>query len=192
MLLVSSNSHFNKALTVPHSEASGFSLVEGLVAAVIVIVALAGTLTGFNLATSSIRRTSEVGGANLAIDNDISRIKNLAFLYTSCVVASGSVPAAGACDVAPGTANYYFPAAPANAQDFFDACRSNSAGSHITAAFVVAVSALPAPGSGVIRQNVVRDDPNDSSNHLVNISYTLPSGATRLVKVSPVVSAWCG
>ena len=127
MLLVSSNSHLNKPLTLPSSEASGFSIVEGLVAAVIVVVALAGTLTGFNLTTSSIRRTSEVGGANLAVDNDISRIKNLSFLYTSCVVASGSVPADGACDVAPGTANYYFPSAPANAQAFFDACRSDSA-----------------------------------------------------------------
>jgi type II secretory pathway pseudopilin PulG len=192
MLLVSNRLHLNKNLMVLHSEASGFSLVEGLVAAVIVVVALAGTLTGFNLATSSIRRTSDVGGANSAVDNDISRIKNLSFLYTSCVVASGSVPAVGSCDVAPGTANYYFPSAPANAQAFFDACRSGSAGSHITAAFITAVNALPAPGSGVIRQIAVRDNSSDSSNHLVNIGYTLPSGATRLVKVSPVVSAWCG
>ena len=173
---------------------AGFSIVEGLIAAAILIAALLGTAGAFNLIASSIKGTSDKNSANLAIDRDMSAIKQLAAKYTSCVVPSGSIPAEGDCDVSSNFSAYYFPQNPAPAEQnkFFAACRSSAPGSHITAGLVKAIDGLPEVGSGVTRAAAVREDGSDPQNHNIIILYQRGGSTIRLAKISPVVSAWCG
>lgn len=175
---------------------AGFSVIEGIIASVIVVVAVMGTAAAFNLITSSISGTSKKNAANIAIDKDISLVKKLSIDYTSCVNPVGSVPAGGAaCDVTNNFSNYYFPKS-ALASDhnlFFAACRSNSPGSHITAGFKAAIDAIPADlGAGVVREPAIREDGADPQNHNIIVEYKSSGSLARVIKVSPVVSAWCG
>lgn len=178
----------------PQSSFAGFSIVEGLIASVVVIVAVLGTAAAFNLITSSIAGTSSKNAVATAIDKDISMIKDLSSRYTSCVVPSGSVPANGACDVSNNLSAYYFPQSTLETEKnkFFAACRSSTASSHITAGFVTAINALPKLESGVIRKPAVREDGADPKNHSIIVEYQVNGSTVRLVKVSPVVSSWCG
>lgn len=172
----------------------GFSLVEGLVAGVVVLVAVLGTAVAFNLVTSFINRTAGLNAVNAAIDRDVALVKGLASDYTSCVEPTGSVPSAGDCDVGKNFSAYYFPmdAAPEEQQKFFDACLEDTESAHITAGFVEAIDDLPAPGSGVTRNPAYREDGTDHKNHTVVVEYVAGGSVVRLLKVYPVVSSWCG
>lgn len=203
MLLVSERlllRQSSRQLLTRHSYRSysdaGFSIVEGIIASVILIVAVMGTAAAFNLITSSISGTSKKNAANIAIDKDISLIKKFSVDYTSCVNPTGSVPVDGAaCDVSSTFSNYYFPktAVVSEQNQFFAACRSTSPGSHITANFKTAIDAIPADlGSGVVRQPAVREDGADPQNHNIIIEYKSDGSSIRLIKVVPVVSSWCG
>ncbi|MCP9804637.1 hypothetical protein KBY75_13795 [Cyanobium sp. T1G-Tous] len=181
----------------PHSYIdAGFSVVEGIIASVILIVAVMGTVAAFNLITSSISGTSKKNAANIAIDKDISLIKKLSVEYTSCVNPVGSVPGAGAaCDVTNNFSNYYFPksALVSDQNQFFAACRSTNPGSHITAGFKTAIDAISADlGAGIVRQPAIREDGADPQNHNIIVEYKISGSSVRLIKVSPVVSSWCG
>jgi prepilin-type N-terminal cleavage/methylation domain-containing protein len=169
----------------------GFSLVEGLVAMVVLSVALIGTTAAFNLITSSIGGTGSRNSANLAIDNDIAGIKQLAANYTSCVYPLGPVTSAtGECSADISTSEYYFPEEPANWEVFLRSCRGDDV-QHITVNLISAINARPAVAAGVVRQSAVREDVTDPKNHAIVVSYQ-GQGISRLVKVVPVVSAWCG
>jgi hypothetical protein len=183
----------------PPASAAGFSLTEALVAAVILAVALVGSSGALRGITGLLGRSGQVNAMSLAIDNDISEIKRLASLYTACLVPSGSMLSAGqSCGtgITPDKAAYYFPADPglneANITAFFAACNAASAGSHITQGFITAIGQLPPVGAGVSRSTVEREAPTDPANHNVIVRYTAPdSPMQRMIKVTPVVSAWC-
>ena len=178
---------------------AGFSLTEALVAAVVLGIALVGSSGALRGISDMLGRSGQINAMNLAIDNDISEIKRLASLYTACLVPSGSLPAEGAsCGVGitPDQAAYYFPVDPgsneANIAAFFAACNATSAGGHITQGFITAINALPAVGAGVSRSSVAREAPTDPKNHNVIVLYTTSqSPMQRMIKVAPVVSAWC-
>jgi type II secretory pathway pseudopilin PulG len=172
-------------------ESQGFSLVEGLVAMVVLSAALIGTTAAFNLVTGSISGTGSRNNANLAIDNDIATIKQLAAEYTSCVEPLGSLPSSsGGCSAAISTSEYYFHQDPSDSEIFLSACRGDGA-QHITVNLISAINARPAVGFGVVRQSAVREDASDPKNHTILVAYE-GQGASRLVKIVPVVSAWCG
>ena len=175
-------------------KSTGFSIVEGLIASVVVVVAILGTVGAFNLVASSIRGTSDKNAAAIAIDKDVSMIKDLSVRYTSCVDPIGSVPADGACDVSNNFSAYYFPKSTLEAEKekFLAACRSVTASSHITAGFVTAINALPKLPDGVTRKPAVRENESDPKNHNVIVEYQVKGSTVRLVKVAPVVSSWCG
>lgn len=189
-------SHGSEQGLFNQSNSAGFSIVEGLIASVIVVVAVLGTAGAFNLITSSIRGTSEKNAAATAIDKDISMIKDLSIRYTSCVNPVGSIPADGdgACDVSNNFSAYYFPksALETEKNKFFTACRSSTASSHITAGFVTAINDLPELSEGVTRKPAVRENGSDPKNHNVIVEYQVNGSTVRLVKVAPVVSSWCG
>jgi hypothetical protein len=168
---------------------AGFSIVEGLIASVIVALAVAATAGGFNLVTSSIRGTAEKNTANLSIDNDVSRIKKLSAEYSACVTPAGGFPGNG-CDVGSDISHYYFPMDPLKVDQFFAAC-NGAAGAHITANFVDALKNLGEPAPGVSRA-VARENGGDPKNHNVIVRYTADGKESRVLKVAPVVSAWCG
>ena len=178
---------------------AGFSLTEALVAAVVLGIALVGASGALRGITDLLGRSGQVNAMNLAIDNDISEIKRLASLYTACLVPSGSVPAEDAScgnGITPDQAAYYFPVDPgsneANITAFFAACNASSAASHITQGFITAINGLPAVGAGVSRSSVTREAPTDPKNHNVIVRYTAPnSPMQRMIKVAPVVAAWC-
>jgi type II secretory pathway pseudopilin PulG len=179
---------------------AGFSLTEALVAAVVLGIALVGSSGALRGITDLLGRSAEVNAMNLAIDNDISEIKRLASLYTACLVSTGSIPAGAdaGCGkgLTPDQAAYYFPVDPgsneANITAFFAACNATSASSHITQGFITAINGLPAVGAGVSRGSVEREAPGDAKNHNVIVRYTAPnSPMQRMIKVAPVVSAWC-
>jgi hypothetical protein len=179
--------------------AAGFSLTEALVAAVVLAVALVGSSGALRGISNMLVRSGQINAMNLAIDNDISEIKRLASLYTACQVSSGSLLAEGqSCGpgITPDQAAYYFPVDPglneANITAFFAACNTTSAGSHITQGFITAIGQLPAVGAGVTRSSVAREAPTDPKNHNVIVRYTAPdSPMQRMIKVAPVVTAWC-
>jgi hypothetical protein len=172
-------------------ESQGFSLVEGLVAMIVLSVALIGTTAAFNLVTSSIGGTESRNNANLSIDNDIAGIKQLAADYTSCVNPLGSVPSSpGECGAAISTSEYYFPQDPADWETFLSSCRGDGV-QHITENLILSINGRPAVEAGVVRQSAVREDASDDLNHAIIVSYQ-GQGISRLVKVVPVVSAWCG
>ena len=168
-------------------------------AAVVLGIALIGSSGALRGITNMLGRSGQVNAMNLAIDNDISEIKRLASLYTACLVPSGSMPAEGvSCGtgITPDQAAYYFPVDPglneANITAFFAACNATSAGSHITQGFITAIGQLPPVGAGVSRSGVAREAASDAKNHNVIVSYTAPnSPMQRMIKVAPVVSAWC-
>jgi len=178
---------------------AGFSLTEALVAAVVLGLALMGSTSVLRAITNMLGRSGDVNAINLAIDNDISEIKRLASLYTACLVPTGSLLTEGqSCGtgITPDQAAYYFPVNPgtneANITAFFAACSAASAGSHITQGFITAIGQLPAVGAGATRSSVAREAPSDSENHNVIVRYTAPNNPMqRMIKVAPVVSAWC-
>jgi type II secretory pathway pseudopilin PulG len=178
---------------------AGFSLTEALVAAVVLAIALVGSSSALRSITNLLERSSQLNAMHLAIDNDISEIKRLASLYTACRVASGGMLAEGeACGpgITPDQAAYYFPTDPGlnevNISAFFAACNATSAGSHITQGFITAIGQLPDVGAGVTRSSVAREAPADPANHNVIVRYTASnSPMQRMIKVAPVVSAWC-
>lgn len=179
---------------------AGFSLVEALVALVVLAVALAGSSVALRGITGLLGRSGELNAMSLAIDNDISEIKRLASLYTACLVPTGSIPtgASAGCgrNLTPDQAAYFFPVDPgvneANITAFFAACKASSAASHITQGFITAIGQLPAVGAGVSRSSVAREAPTDPKNHNVIVRYAAADGSIqRVIKVAPVLSAWC-
>lgn len=189
------NSHASRYCSSHVTYRDGFSMAEALVAGVVLLFTVQGTASAFNLITTSISKTSVQSTNNTAIDRDISSIKKLSVEYTSCVVPSGSVPTAEApCDESSRFSSYYFPMNPtiARQDEFLSACRSTDPAAHITAGFIQAINQKPALASGVIRTQAGREDSVDAKNHNVIVEYKVNNLTVRTVKVSPVVSAWCG
>jgi hypothetical protein len=179
---------------------AGFSLVEALAATVVLAVALVGSSGALQGISGLLERSAGHNAMGLAIDNDISEIKRLASAYSACVVPTGSIPSGtdAGCGkgFSPDQAAYYFPVNPglneANITAFFAACKATTAASHITQGFITAITALPAVGAGVTRSAVGREAPTDPKNHNVMVRYAAADGSIqRLIKVAPVLSAWC-
>lgn len=184
----------------PRAGPSGFSLVEALVAMVVLAVALAGSTVALRSITGLLGRSGQLNANSLAVDNDISEIKRLASLYSACLVPTGSIPsgASAGCNrgLTPNQAAYFFPVDPgvneANITAFFAACNSTSTSSHITQGFITAIGQLPPVGAGVSRTSVAREAPSDPKNHNVIVRYAAADGSIqRVIKVVPVLSAWC-
>ena len=182
------------------SSSAGFSIIEALVAVVVLAVALAGSSAAMRGISGLLGRSGQLNASSLAIDNDISEIKRLGSLYSACVVSTGSIPsgASAGCGrgLSPNQAAYFFPVDPgvdeANISAFFAACKASNAASHITQGFITAINGLPAVGAGVSRSSVAREAPTDPKNHNVIVRYTAADGSIqRVIKVAPVLSAWC-
>ncbi|MCP9926335.1 prepilin-type N-terminal cleavage/methylation domain-containing protein [Cyanobium sp. CH-040] len=185
---------------------AGFTLVEVLASAVILLVATVGAIVAFNLITQSVRGTGSRADQSRRIDEQIAEINRLSEIYTSCGTPEGAVPsnlptlpcAGSTTDVQVGNSFYYFPD-PANTSfvaRFFSACRSSAESGHITAGFVSAIDGIP-PGAdtldgGVSRRAAERVNPSDASNHLVEVIWEDElERPLRTVRIAPIVSSWC-
>lgn len=185
----------------------GFSLVEALVALVVLTVASAGSIVAFNITLQAIRGTEVRSDQNRLIDQNVAQITRISETFTSCETPTGTNPVnpesyCTGTDVAFRNSYYYFPEIPdpddsdtwTNATSFRDACSDGSLRSN----FITAISggsAVNLNGSNgsalVTRQPVVAVA---NSNHLLEITWTAPSDSTRIfrqIRVAPVVSNWC-
>jgi prepilin-type N-terminal cleavage/methylation domain-containing protein len=180
----------NSATLSPKSS-KGFTLIEVLVGSIIFALAVAATFALFNLALGAIRKTETQSTANAAIDADISVIKQMAEQYNACTVQTGSFDACNGQIL--GDSWYYYPSGSDGA--FRNACSAGVGEVHITDALISAINnpaIRPQPTGGVVRQAAVREDSSDSKNHLILIRYVQSSrNIDRVVKILPVVSAWC-
>ena len=184
MLLISSRREQDR------STSSGISLVEVLVALVVLAVSVAGTSGMFSNAITSIFRTGDYASQASVIEADIARVQSIAVNYNACTVPSGSI------DNCPGQALgnsfYYFPGSSGDIPAFFAACNAPSPSDHITNNFIAAVNALPQPGSSVTRETVVRAAGTPANDHAVVVRWSTSTlNNARVLKVAPVVSSWC-
>jgi type II secretory pathway pseudopilin PulG len=168
----------------------GFTLIEVLVGGIIFALAVSATFALFNLTLNAIRKTETQSTANAAIDADVAKIKQLAEQYNACTVGAGSL------DACPGQALgnswYYYPQNSTIETAFRAACASGTASGHITNNLINLINARAQPTGGVTRENAVRENGLDSKNHLILVRYVLASrNIDRVVKILPVVSAWC-
>lgn len=207
-----------RSLSFPITTTKGFTLVEILVSSLILVVAVVGSIAGFNLITQSVRGTGVRADQNRRIDADIAELTRISELYTSCVSPRGSVletgtpcPGRDTVDdtypiaIPPRNSFYYFPdpdnvAFADNQDDFFDACRTDDDEDHVTAEFIREINEdLPQPGGDVTRENAERLEPGNGDSHLVRIRWTDPTRTDaagdprelRSVVISPIVSSWC-
>lgn len=172
------------------SGCQGFSLVEALIASVVIAIAVAATVGGFSAAINFIGRTGNSASQASVVEADIAQIGDLSVRYSACTDSLGSLdPCPGQAE---GNSFYYFPENSANSQDFYDACNSASPDSHITKNFIDAINTPTSLGAGVARLTAVREDPTDSENHIVVVSWsTAAMNPYRVIKIAPVVSSWC-
>lgn len=174
---------------------AGASLVEALVASVIIAIAGAVAITVGNTVFSFVNSTDSQARFSAAIDNDISRVKELAQLYNACNSPTGSTASTGSGCTGYTDANSYFyfpnPSSGTGAADvaaFDSACASSTAATHIVNNFITAVNSVSLP-AGVTRSVSKKDSSRD--NHLVEIVYSASGGISRVVYVSPYLSFWC-
>lgn len=188
-----------------HSD--GFSLVEVLVALVVITVASAGAIGAFNLIRQSIRGTEARSDQNRLIDENIAQITRISATFTSCITPTGANPVdpeshCTGTDVAFGNSYYYFPVISdrldpstwTNATNFRTACNAGTLRSNFIAALGggSAVSLNASDGSPLVTRQPIVAVAN--SKHLVEITWTAPGDASRVfrkIRVAPIVSAWC-
>lgn len=176
-------------------EASGFSLVEVLVSIVILGVLGAGVatiLTGGNTALIGTRTTNQL---EEAVDQDLARIKDIAFRMTccsgSCTTDSGrtspcSIDPSTNTYYIPGKQNYYFPSSTLDTGEtainaFTAKCNNGTLVSELVS--LIGNASLP---SGISRAI----NTSQAASHRLTIVY---SGATasRSYTLVPTLAAWC-
>ncbi|MFQ6537797.1 MULTISPECIES: type II secretion system protein J [Aphanothece] len=179
----------------------GFSIIEALIASVIVAVVIGATFRFFGTTVSTIFKSGEIASANSIIDADISRILTLSETYNACTVPTGTFVDCPTAEF--GDSWYYFPQptagdpvqTEADVQAFFDACNyptvPTTVAKHITQDFVSQIGTSDVSiGSRVTRLAALRQSPSDPSDHIVVVRWRHP-GFERVLKIAPVVSSWC-
>lgn len=176
-------------------ESRGFSLVEVLVSIVILGVLGAGVatiLTGGNTALIGTRSTNQL---EEAVDQDLARIKDVAFRMTccsgSCTTDSGrtspcSIDPSTNTYYTPGKQNYYFPSSTLDTGEtaitaFSSKCNNGTLVTELVS--LIGNASLP---SGISRTF----NTSQAASHRLTVAY---SGATasRSYTLVPTLAAWC-
>jgi prepilin-type N-terminal cleavage/methylation domain-containing protein len=176
-------------------ESRGFSLVEVLVSIVILGVLGAGVatiLTGGNTALIGTRSTNQL---EEAVDQDLARIKDVAFRMTccsgSCTTDSGrtspcSIDPSTNTYYTPGKQNYYFPSSTLDTGEtaitaFTAKCNNGTLVTELVS--LIGNASLP---SGISRTF----NTSQAASHRLTVAY---SGATasRSYTLVPTLAAWC-
>jgi hypothetical protein len=178
---------------------SGITIVEALMAAVIVAVVGSMAAVAGNSIISFIYRTDEIAQINAIIDNDLARIREIGQSYNSCTNPAGSLETTGCTDISGGVIEalnsyYYFPGTAANVADFELACRSTNSATHLTANFISLIDDPPQSNDAIsskITKSVSREQASNADNYNVVINYAAPNSIKRRVVVTPYLSYWC-
>jgi type II secretory pathway pseudopilin PulG len=177
---------------------SGFSLVEILVATVILLAATAGITSAINFSNRSTLLTEASSRDSAAIDTNISEILGLAERFTccsgTCTSDAAAIAAAGAkCTGVFGDANYYFTgsnlADQTDLSNFLTRCQAASTASDLVTPLISQITAsVPAPNG--IARTIAPDPDLPASTHTIRVIYT-GNNINRVVKVVPTVAVWC-
>lgn len=178
--------------------ARGSTILEVLLAVVIIGVALAGAATLMTSQNRSITSSVQLNQAQNQIDADVAAVRNLAETYTWCSGAGGFNGSATNCaGAAARNENYYFPVPTATAAiaAFETACK-NTTSDTLNTTLVTAISSPALPNPSLVTRAVTQDRndafPNgDFASHRLRITYTSTTGASRVVLLVPTVAAWC-
>lgn len=175
-------------LTIKAQQSRGFTIVETLVATVLIAIVTSMAAAVMSISNRSTVKSTTLSGAMAAIDNDISLVKTLAERYTccsgTCTTDATVIDAATTkCEGSVGDSTYYFPKAGNTTEitNFQNACTSG-----LTTNLVSAINALSQP-SGVTRTAV---DDDDATARRVMLTYS-GTNINRVVKIVPTVANWC-
>lgn len=179
---------------------TGFTLIEILVATVVIAVAAIGTATTLMSTNRISLDSASRSQVESAIDEDVANIREAAYNYTYC---SGAYTITGAtCNsVGPGQEDYYFPdsvAQPTWATDFADDCNDGTLSNALISAINGGSSSLnlssAASGLGITRSTAVLDSTagsNGEKSHDIRITYNYDGAVARRVLITPTAAAWC-
>lgn len=181
---------------------AGFTLVEIIVATVLLALVSGGTALTLMSANRSTVRSELLTRTSAAVDTNIAAILERSERFTCCsgvcTANPATIAAAGAkCTGTFGDANYYFPSiAPADVADltnFLSRCRPTSTTNGLVGPLIAEINAdatlnLTTP-PGIIRTIQV-DDNADLLNHRMRITFA-GNGLNRVVKIVPNVAVWC-
>jgi prepilin-type N-terminal cleavage/methylation domain-containing protein len=168
---------------------SGFSLVEILVAAVIIGITGSALATLLNSSNTSFRSTRDANLLAESIDTDLANIKDVAFRMTCCSGSCTTEPNTQApCspNTVPGDQNYYFPSSALDTNEsaintFTEKCSDGSLVTSLTS--LIGASDLP---EGITRSF----DTSGAASHRLTVVYG-NSSEKRAYTLVPTVSAWC-
>lgn len=194
-LLFGSNFRRVELPTARCSSECGFTLVEVVVAIVILLGGALVVVGFFNLSTSSLFKSRNFDAAHAAIESDQSKIRRMAEEYSCC---AGTCSTTGVCENGEvGDSYYYFPNA--NTDDdarnaFFAKCDGTS--ERLSQGLKNEIDGMSTTSLDDV--NVSREVDfysGTSSDHRLSIKYTSADGSAvpidRLLIVQPTVSAWC-
>lgn len=181
---------------------AGFTLVEIIVAAVLLAIVSGGTALTLMSANRSSVRSELLTRASAAIDTNVAAILERSERFTCCSGVCTSNPAtiaaAGSkCTGTFGDANYYFPSiAPADVADltnFLTRCKPTTTTNGLVGPLITEINAdtslnLTTPPG--ITRTIQVDDTADLGNHRLRITYA-GNGLNRVVKIVPNVAVWC-
>lgn len=187
-----------RLLAGPAASVRGFTLVEIIIAAVLLAIVGSSTAIALLSANRSVVRNELLARTSSSIDSNVSQILRLAEQYTCCsgvcTSDAAAIAAAGAkCTGTFGDANYYFPSVAVSDQadltNFLTRCKPTNATNGLVAQLITEINSnVPAP-SGVSR--TIEADPDAPLEvHRIRATFS-GNGFTRVVKVVPTVAVWC-
>lgn len=170
----------------------GFTLVEALVASVILAVVASSTAIAWVSSNRMQLKGSSYARIDTLIDADINKLKQAADNFTYC---SGSYTTSGAtCNsVVSQNERYYFPAATdasqTAAQAFATACANGTMTASLRSAMDGIALSSEASALGISRSNVSLAD---AASHRLQVDYTAPSlNNPRRIQIIPIAASWC-
>jgi prepilin-type N-terminal cleavage/methylation domain-containing protein len=210
--MMQSSGHLSRTLRLRN----GFTLAELLIGSVLLAIAVVGAAS-LMVSTNLTNRRNELSDRHEAlIDDDISRIQELARRYTWCTGAprftNTTCPGPGGIGtIASGSEDYYFPDlnslnGATKIQSFVTACTTNTAGvtpvrTELINALIteLPLAQLTAINNELVRTAAVPDGPAQAQRILITYanlanadgSPSARTTVTRVVSLSPPVADWC-
>ncbi len=192
----------NLVLSLGIATESGFTIVEIIVAAVLLSFVAGGTALTLMSANRSGVQSELLTRTSAAIDTNVAAILERSERFTCCsgvcTANPATIAAAGTkCTGTFGDANYYFPSiAPADVADltnFLSRCKPTSTTNGLVGPLIAEINSdaslnLTTPPG--ITRTIQVDDPADLENHRLRITFT-GNGLNRVVKIVPNVAVWC-
>lgn len=174
---------------------AGFSLIEILVSIVIIGVLGAGVATILAGGNTALIKTRDTNQLEEAVDQDLARIKDIAFRMTccsgSCTTEAGlsapcSIDPSTNTYYAPGKQNYYFPDSTLDTNQTAITAFSNKCNNGTLIADLVSLIGSASLPSGISRQF----NTSQAASHRLTVTYSGTS-QSRSYTLVPTLSAWC-